>query len=46
MIKQEIRTLGSRYLDQTLMYPGKWVFTWIKTPHMPWVLASIEPLGV
>jgi hypothetical protein len=41
-IRQEVRTLASKY-DGMLMYPGRWLFTWIKAPHMPWVLASIEP---
>lgn len=43
MIRHEIRTLNSRYLDHTQMYPGKWLFVWAKTPFMPWVLVSMQP---
>lgn len=42
-VRQERRTLGSRYLNQVPMYPGFWVLTWIKAPGMPWVLAAMEP---
>jgi hypothetical protein len=41
-VRQERRTLGSRYLNQTLMYPGVWVLTWIKPQGMPWILAAME----
>lgn len=42
-MRQEVRTFSSRYLDQTLMYPGKWVLTHVKLPNMPWTLVSMEP---
>ena len=42
MVKTEIRTFGSRYLDQTLMYPGKWVLTWVLV-GATWVCVSMEP---
>jgi hypothetical protein len=41
MIRKEVRQLQSRYLDGTLMYPGKWLLTWIKSPFMPWVLVEM-----
>lgn len=40
--KQERRRLSGVHLDNTLMFPGVSVFTWIKSPGMPWVLLSIE----
>lgn len=41
MIRQELRRLTSQYLDGSLMYPGEYIFTWVKADHMPWVLLSI-----
>ncbi|NVO13853.1 MAG: hypothetical protein HXX10_07440 [Rhodoplanes sp.] len=44
MIKRTIQTLtASRWQDGTLMYPGRYLLTWFKSPHMPWVLLSMEP---
>ena len=45
-IKQEVRALSSQWMDGSQMYPGRYLFTWIKTPHMPWVLAGIEQVAV
>ena len=45
LVNTEIRQFGSRNLDQSPMYPGKWRLTWIKAPYMPWVLANMEPAG-
>ena len=42
-VHQTLTTLASKDIDGILMYPGKWVLTWIKLKHMPWQLASIEP---
>jgi hypothetical protein len=42
-IRQERRTLASKYDDGTPMYPGFWIFTWLKPFGMPWLLASVEP---
>lgn len=44
MIRHEIRELHSTYIDGTLMYPGKWMLTWIKVGVMPWQLAGMEQL--
>lgn len=41
-IKQEVQQLGSRYLDQTLMYPGKYIFTWMLVCSV-WHLVGMEP---
>ncbi len=41
-IRVEHRQIASRYLDNTPMYPGLWKLVWIKTPFMPWILASME----
>jgi hypothetical protein len=44
-VHREIRELASRHPDQTPMYPGKWLFTWVKVNRfMPWMLHSIDPL--
>jgi hypothetical protein len=40
MLKQEVRKLSSRYLNGVLMYPGVWLFTWVKAPW-GWLLVSI-----
>lgn len=29
-----------------LYFPGRWVQTWVRLPHMPWLLASLEPCGL
>jgi hypothetical protein len=44
IFRQEVRTLASKDIDGVLLYPGKQVFTWFKSAHMPWVLVSIVPL--
>lgn len=44
-IKHERRRLDSRHRDGTLMYPGEWIFTWIKPIGFPWMLMSITPAG-
>lgn len=43
LIRKEVVTLASRFPNGVLMYPGPQSFTWIKPPHMPWILLSIEP---
>lgn len=40
-IKQEIRTLASRHLDHTLMYPGKYLFTWMRVGAV-WHLVGMD----
>lgn len=42
MLKQEVRALASRHLDQSLMYPGKWVLTWLRVGAC-WMLVGMEP---
>jgi len=42
-IKQERRKLGSRYLDGVLMYPGEYLFTWLRM-GATWHLVSMEPI--
>jgi hypothetical protein len=36
-----IREFESRDRAGRLMYPGKWIVTWVKTPHMPWMCAGM-----
>ena len=42
-IRQEIHTYSSRYLDQSLMYPGKWVETYAEICEGVWFLIGREP---
>lgn len=43
-IKREIGKLNSRaLLDNTPLYPGNYVFTWIMIIPGVWQLCSIEP---
>lgn len=40
LVKHEVRQLYSRHRDHTLMYPEPQIFTWIKAPGLPWILAG------
>jgi hypothetical protein len=42
MLKQEVRQLSSQHRDGTLMYPGRWLFTWLLVGAV-WHLLRIEP---
>jgi hypothetical protein len=43
LVRVEHHQLPSRQcVGGPLMYPGTWKLTWIKTPHMPWVLVRME----
>ena len=42
-IRHEVKRLGSQNADRSLRWPDPQVFTWIKVPGMPWVLAGFEP---
>ncbi|SHG89952.1 hypothetical protein [Bradyrhizobium erythrophlei] len=42
LVRVEQHQLASRNIDGALMYPGTWKFTWVKAPHMPWVLVRME----
>jgi hypothetical protein len=44
-IWQEVRMISSTDIDGNLLYPGKWILTWVKMPFMPWVLFDLKPLG-
>ena len=41
-VKQEVKRLRSRNADETLMFPGDVIFTWLRVAHMPWVLIGIH----
>lgn len=42
-IKQEVREFPcSRYRNGALMYPGRYLITWIKAPFMPWLVADMR----
>lgn len=41
MIKHERRKLHSRYENGVLMYPGEYVFTWVRI-GLVWHLAGIS----
>ena len=43
LIKKEIREFESRDRAGRLMYPGRLIVTWIKTPHLPWMCAGMAP---
>lgn len=36
LLRQEVMRLSGR--------PGRWRFTWIKTPGLPWLLAQIDEM--
>lgn len=38
----ETRHLSSRYLNGTLMYPGRWRFVWARVAKGTWMLTSID----
>jgi hypothetical protein len=42
MLKQEIRQFSSRYLDGTLMYPGKWLCTYVLAFGSVWIQVGME----
>jgi hypothetical protein len=44
LIRKEIREFESRDRAGRLLYPGRWIVTWIKTPHLPWMCAGMEPV--
>lgn len=41
-VKQEIRTFASKDIDGFLLFPGKWIITWVQAPFMPWILVAME----
>ena len=44
LIRKEIREFESRDRAGRLLYPGWWIVTWIKTPHLPWMCAGMKPV--
>jgi hypothetical protein len=45
LIRKEIREFESRDRAGRLLYPGRWIVTWIKTPHLPWMCAGMAPVA-
>jgi hypothetical protein len=41
-VKQEVETYNSRHLDGTLMYPGRWICTYVLMWNSVWVLVARE----
>lgn len=43
LVKFEYARLPSRCKrTNALLYPGVWELTWVKPPHMPWVLTAMK----
>lgn len=43
-LKQEVRTYSSKYLDGTLMYPGKWLCTYALFWNSVWVMIDQQSM--
>lgn len=42
-VENRIVELGSCYANGSLMYPGKWVETWLHMPWGVWILVDFQP---
>lgn len=41
--KTEVKRLASQNADRSLRWPEPQALTWVRTRHMPWMLAGFEP---